>query len=164
MEGECVSAHGKPCLRGCTINCEVFNVENFSYKDNCKNNLPVDFPLSEYRISLNKFRPRIVFALEYYSQHTYLRMKWWSPSNSFAVYTCIVYGSMDSSIHCLKQNGFAAHAASRIFPLIGEMLAVPGNDDDNPFLTSGDEDKRTDCWRYGLISASYFLAKDIHCA
>ena len=53
---------------------------------------------------------------------------------------CVVYGSKDSSIQCLKKNGIAAHAESRILPLIGEMLAAPDSDGNDPFLTSDDDE------------------------
>ena len=51
-----------------------------------------------------------------------------------------MYGSEDSSVQCLKQNGIAVHAASRILLLIGEMLSTHDDDDDNPFLTSDDDE------------------------
>ena len=78
--------------------------------------------------------------------------------------------SEDSNIHCLKRSGIAAHAASRISQLSGEMLAAPDNDDDpfltlddNPFLTLDDDlfltlddykNERNDCQGYGLTSSS----------
>ena len=53
----------------------------------------------------------------------------------------------DSSIHCLKQSGIAA---ARISQLSTEMLAAP-DDDDNPFLTSdNNENEQNDSRRYGL--------------
>ena len=64
------------------------------------------------------------------------------------------YLSEDSSIHCLKQSGIAARAASRISQLGAEMLAAP-NDDNDPFLTSDDnENERNDCRRYRLTSST----------
>ena len=50
-----------------------------------------------------------------------------------------VDGSEDSSVHCLKQSGIAADAASRISQLTAEMLAARDDDDDDPFLSSDDE-------------------------
>ena len=51
-----------------------------------------------------------------------------------------VDGSEDSSIHCLKQSGIAADAASRISQLTAEMLAARDDDDDDPFLSSDDDE------------------------
>ena len=52
----------------------------------------------------------------------------------------------DSSIHCLKQSQIVADAACRISQLTAEILAAPemlaapdGNDDD-PLLTSYDDE------------------------
>ena len=86
--------------------------------------MALDLGLGHTVISLNRFSPRIVFSVS----------------------ACVVYGSEDFSIQCLKQSGIGAHAASHISQLIVEMSAAPDEEDNDPFLTSDDdEDERTDC-------------------
>ena len=86
--------------------------------------LALDLGLGHTVISLNRFRPQIVFSVS----------------------ACAVYGSEDFSIQCLKQSGIGADAASHISQLIAEMSAAPNKDDNDSFFTSGgDEDEQTDC-------------------
>ena len=50
-----------------------------------------------------------------------------------------VGGSKDSSVHCLNQSEIAADAVLHISQLIAEMLAAPYNNDDDPVLSSDDD-------------------------
>ena len=78
-------------------------------------------------------------------------------------------GLRTSGIHCLEQNGIAAYTASCIFQLYAEMLAAPDNDEDDPFLTSDDdedeleENKLTveDTDWFHLVT--YFFAQAVYC-
>ena len=65
--------------------------------------------------------------------------------------------SEDPSIHCLKQSGMAAHAASCNSQLSGERLAAFDNYNDPFFTLYDDENERNDCQWYGLTSSSYSL-------
>ena len=51
-----------------------------------------------------------------------------------------VYRNEDCSIDCLRPSRIATDVASRIFQLIAEMLADHDDDNDNPLLTSGDNE------------------------
>ena len=114
--------------------------------------------------------PRLNFVLELYSPTSICSILTYEWSNDrpriFAVNACVLYGSENSSIHCLKQSGNSAHSTSRISQLSAEMLAV-SDDENDPFLLSeDDENEQGDYRRYAdwLHLAAHFLAQTSYCA